>query len=78
MSTALDERIGTREVLSPTDAGDHDLFSHYVKKDAILDSAMTGAPIIAICGKVWTPGRDPEKFPVCAECKEIYETMKDE
>lgn len=77
MSTALDEQIGTREVLSPTDAGDHDLFSHYVKKDEILKSAMSGNPIIAICGKVWTPGRDPQKFPICAECKEIYEMMQE-
>ncbi|WP_309072770.1 DUF3039 domain-containing protein, partial [Arthrobacter sp.] len=26
--------------------------------------------------KVWTPGRDPEKFPVCPTCKEIYNSMR--
>jgi hypothetical protein len=57
--------------------GDHERFSHYVKKDAILKSAMSGRPVIALCGKVWTPGRDPEKFPVCPTCKEIYEKLKD-
>jgi hypothetical protein len=56
--------------------GDHERFSHYVKKDAILKSAMSGRPVIALCGKVWTPGRDPEKFPVCPTCKEIYEGLK--
>ncbi len=59
------------------EAGDHDLFSHYVQKEKILESALSGEPVIALCGKVWTPGRDPEKFPVCPECKEIYESLKD-
>lgn len=57
--------------------GDHDRFSHYVKKDQILKSALSGKPVIALCGKVWTPGRDPQKFPVCPTCKDIYETLKE-
>ena len=55
--------------------GDHERFSHYVKKDKILESAITGKPVRALCGKKWTPGRDPEKFPVCPACKEIYEQL---
>lgn len=58
--------------------GDHDRYSHYVKKDKILKSALSGKPVIALCGKVWVPGRDPEKFPVCPTCKEIYEKLRDE
>lgn len=57
--------------------GDHERFSHYVKKNSILKSAMSGRAVIALCGKVWTPGRDPGKFPVCPTCKEIYEKLKD-
>ena len=53
------------------DEGDHERFSHYVKKEQILESAVTGKPVKALCGKMWTPGRDPEKFPVCPTCKEI-------
>ena len=60
------------------DEGDHDRYSHYVKKDKILKSALSGKPVIALCGKVWVPGRDPEKFPVCPTCKEIYEKFRDE
>ena len=60
------------------DEGDHDRYSHYVKKDKILKSALSGKPVIALCGKVWLPGRDPEKFPLCPTCKEIYETLRDE
>jgi len=59
-----------------TEDGDHDRFAHYVQKEKILESAVTGKPVIALCGKVWVPGRDPQKFPVCPECKAIYEQMK--
>lgn len=59
------------------DDGDHDRYSHYVKKDKILTSALSGKPVIALCGKVWVPGRDPEKFPVCPTCKDIYEKLRD-
>lgn len=58
------------------DPGDHERFSHYVQKDKIMESAITGKPVRALCGKKWTPGRDPEKFPVCPTCKEIYESLK--
>lgn len=60
------------------DDGDHDRFSHYVKKEKILQSALTGKAVRALCGKKWTPGRDPEKFPICPTCKEIYEGLKAE
>lgn len=56
--------------------GDHERYSHYVQKNKIMGSALSGKPVIALCGKVWTPGRDPEKFPVCPACKEIYAEMK--
>ncbi|MEO7007202.1 MAG: DUF3039 domain-containing protein [Terrimesophilobacter sp.] len=56
--------------------GDHERFSHYVQKEKILQSAISGKPVIALCGKVWTPGRDPQKFPICPTCKEIYEKLK--
>ena len=36
---------------------------------------LTGKPVRALCGKKWTPGRDPEKFPICPDCQKIYEKM---
>jgi len=63
-------------VEQPVEPGDHERFAHYVKKEKILESALSGAPVIALCGKVWVPGRDPGKFPVCPMCKEIYEGIK--
>ena len=53
--------------------GDHERLAHYVKKDKIVESAVTGTPVIALCGKTWIPGRDPAKFPVCPDCKRIYD-----
>jgi hypothetical protein len=59
-----------------TEDGDHDRFAHYVQKEKIVESAVTGKPVRALCGKVWVPGRDPEKFPVCPDCQKIYERMQ--
>ena len=55
--------------------GDHERHSHYVRKEKIVESAVLGVPVTALCGKVWVPGRDPSKFPVCPDCKRIYEGM---
>jgi hypothetical protein len=58
--------------------GDHERFAHYVKKDTIVESAVMGSPVVALCGKVWVPSRDPKKFPVCPTCQEIYESLRPE
>ena len=63
-------------VEQPVEPGDHERFAHYVRKEKVLESALSGEPVVALCGKVWVPGRDPKKFPVCPTCKEIYETLK--
>ena len=73
-STSVLEHTETREEVEP---GDHERFAHYVRKEKILDSALSGKSVIALCGKVWIPGRDPKKFPVCPICKEIYEGLRD-
>jgi len=73
-ATSVLEREETREELEP---GDHERFAHYVRKEKILESAMSGKPVVALCGKVWVPGRDPQKFPVCPVCKEIYEGLRE-
>lgn len=61
---------------APTDEGDHERFSHYVPKDKLTEAMVMGTPVIALCGKVWVPSRAPEKFPVCPDCKEIWDSMK--
>lgn len=73
-STAVLEREAVEQEVEP---GDHERFAHYVRKEKILSSALSGQPVVALCGKVWVPGRDPNKFPVCPTCKEIYEGLRD-
>jgi hypothetical protein len=58
------------------DGGDHDRFAHYVRKDRIVPSAVEGSAVVALCGKKWVPTRDPERYPVCPTCKEIFEQLK--
>jgi hypothetical protein len=70
--TLLEEQV---QFLEP---GDHERFSHYVRREKIIESAVLGTPVVALCGKVWVPGRDPEKFPICPTCKEIYEGLRPE
>lgn len=65
--TLLDERTEFSG-----DAGDHERFAHYVEKAKIVESAVTGSPITALCGKVWIPNRDPSKFPICPDCEKIH------
>ncbi len=75
-TATLDRELQELLAREQLEEGDHERFSHYVKKEKILESAMSGKPVIALCGKVWLPGRDPEKFPVCPTCKEIYDGLK--
>jgi hypothetical protein len=72
-STSVLEHTEVREEIEP---GDHERFAHYVRKERILQSAVSGTPVIALCGKVWVPGRDPNRFPVCPVCKEIYDGLR--
>lgn len=64
------------EELQAQKPGDNERFAHYVRKDKIMRSAIEGLPVVAICGKVWLPGRDPSKYPVCPVCKEIHAKMQ--
>lgn len=72
-TTVLEREAVEQELAEP---GDHERFAHYVRKEKILESAMSGDPVKALCGKIWVPGRDPNRFPVCPTCKEIYEGLR--
>jgi hypothetical protein len=87
MSSSLEQELVVRP--EPTlDDGDHDRFTHivlegYTPKDGEfvpLDNSVVGAmvnstPVKALCGKVWVPGRDPQKYPLCPTCREIAQSM---
>ena len=70
------ERPETKESPVRDDGGDAGGFAHYVSKDRIAESRATGRPVVALCGKVWVPeAASPSKYPVCPDCKRIYEEM---
>jgi hypothetical protein len=77
-SPSTERRLGTiteeRTDYRPEE-GDHERFSHYVAKDKLTEAMVMGTPVVALCGKVWVPSRDPQRFPVCPECKEIWESL---
>ncbi len=73
---------------SQLDEGDHERFTHivlegYTPKDgefvamdnSVVEWMINATPVRALCGKVWVPGRDPQKYPICPTCKEVAESM---
>lgn len=68
------ELTGFQEQLD--DGSDKDRFSHYASKADIVRSAVDDVAIVALCGKKWKPQRNPEKYPICPTCSEIYEQMQ--
>jgi hypothetical protein len=69
-STTVLERDPVRQ-----DDGDHERYSHFVDKDKLTEAMVMGTPVVALCGKIWVPSRNPEKYPVCPECQEIWESL---
>ena len=76
------------ESTTRVDEGDHERFTHivlegYTPKDgdfvplenSVVDAMVNATPVRALCGKVWVPGRNPEKYPLCPTCKEIAESL---
>lgn len=71
-----------------TEEGEHDRMAHIVlegfrpeKGDfvstgpSVVEGIVQGTAVRALCGKVWVPGRDPGRYPLCPTCKEIAEGM---
>lgn len=74
----LDTDVDTKtKADTSTGEGDHDVFAHYVDKVEMTKALIEGTPVIALCGKIWVPHRDPEKYPICPTCKELYSLLFD-
>lgn len=75
MSTTTAEPITTTPT-SDTEEGDHERCAHIVyPKELVTRAYITGEPVEALCGKLWTPNRDPEQFPVCQGCIDAFEKL---
>lgn len=72
-ATGVLEREEQRQATEP---GDHERFKHFVPKDKLTEAIINGTPVVALCGKVWVPSRDPERFPMCPACQEIWDGLE--
>jgi hypothetical protein len=54
---------------------DSNHFAHYADAAEVTEGYIMGTPVIALCGKVFIPSRNPEKLRVCPKCKEILDAL---
>lgn len=71
MDTRVDERTDLR-----LDDGDHERLAHIIRKDDQMRAYVLGEEVVALCGKRWIPSRDPDRFPVCPECRTALELLR--
>jgi hypothetical protein len=57
-----------------TDSGEPK-FAHYADSVSVTEGYVMGKAVMAICGKLFVPSRDPKKFPVCPICKELADAL---
>ena len=50
-------------------------FAHYAEKVSVTEGYVLGTPVLAVCGKLFIPSRDPKKLPLCPICKKISEAL---
>jgi hypothetical protein len=59
------------------DNSDDERYAHWVDMRKAEKAKITGGKVIALCGKVWTPTRNPDNYPICPRCQELYEKMNE-
>ena len=81
MSTQTVETTDTRHEHAPQ-TGEPEC-AHIVKTTGdesaaakVLQARIEGTPLEALCGHRWIPSRDPKQLPLCAKCKDIYDTYR--
>jgi hypothetical protein len=58
-----------------TQEGNEEHFAHYAEAASVTEGYVLGTPVIAICGKIFIPSRNPERLRVCPICKEIMDAL---
>lgn len=49
--------------------------SHYCRREDILRAYVEGTLVEALCGVLFVPTRDPERYPTCQECVAVLNTL---
>ena len=77
MRTDTIERTDSEERVDDGSDSDIPKVFHYVKKDKIVESAVMGSHVVALCGEVFPVTKSAKPgSPVCPDCKRIYESLK--
>lgn len=75
IDAAFNAIVGRDDEELEDDGGNSDRFAHYVKHPDIIAGGLDGIEITALCGRKFRPRRNPEKYPVCPDCKEIFDSL---
>jgi hypothetical protein len=60
---------------SQIDGEDEEYFAHYADAADVVKGYIMGTPVIALCGMVFIPSRNPEKLRVCPSCEKIKDAL---
>ena len=63
------------EDLKEADEDENNFLAHYAEAAEVTEAYVMGNPIVALCGKIFIPSRDPQKLRVCPICKEIADSL---
>ncbi len=72
------------EILTDLDAppvyqpepGEHEPeYAHIVRTADLMHSQLTGEAIWALCGHLWIPVRNPDDYPLCSRCADLFARM---
>ena len=75
-STQTIERPDVREDTSTTD-NDTPKDFHYVTKDQIVESAVSGKMVVALCGETFPVTKQAKPgSPVCPDCERIFKGLR--
>lgn len=69
------ERPDIREATTTDD--DTPRFFHYVKKNQIVESAVSGRMVVALCGETFPVTKQAKPgSPVCPDCERVYRGLR--
>jgi hypothetical protein len=75
VQTQLQEAEFVEEEVLSSDSDDSERYSHWVDANKASKAQLNDRPVIALCGKVWKPKHNPEDYPICPRCQELYEEI---
>lgn len=71
----MTESLLLEDTKEETQEGEDNRLAHYAESASVTEGYVMGTPVMALCGKLFVPTRDPNKFPICPICKEIVEAL---